>query len=90
MSKQIHEKVAVIAISDEAASRIAEDHGLAAGDWLRINNERDYLESCAKVVDALREMAFDNDELADPVCRGMIDDLSLAGWRNHLKPSQAL
>jgi hypothetical protein len=89
MGKQVHEKVAVIAVSDEAANRIAADHGLEAGDWIRVNNERDYLESGANIVGARREMAFDNDELADQDCRFVIDRLSIAGWTNHQKPQAA-
>jgi hypothetical protein len=89
MGKQVHEKVAVIAVSDEAANRIAADHGLDADDWIRVDDYIEYTQSGADIVDARREMAFDNDELADRDCRFVIDRLSIAGWTNHQKPQAA-
>jgi hypothetical protein len=91
MGKQFAEKVAIVAVSDEAAARIAQEHGLETDDdWARVTDAADVIAASAGVTGALREMAFDNDELADPACRAMIDALSRAGWTNHLKPSQRL
>lgn len=86
MSKPVHEKITIVATSDEAAAAIAKDREIADGDWVRVESAdvaEALIAECKGVSDAVREMAFDNDSLGDQNCRAVISALSAASWKNH-------